>query len=531
MGGSVPPRLRGDIFALTMAHLLGIDIGTSGTKTLVCTDKGKILATANVGHTLLTPKPGWTEQNPAEWWEATVAATRAVMKKAKLKPADISAIGLSGQMHGSVFLDKAGKVIRPALLWNDQRTFKQSQDIVAKAGGAKRMMDMVGNLPLTGYTVPKILWLRDNEPKRYEKVAKIILPKDYVRLQMTGEYATDVGDGSGMALVNVKTRQWSDELLSILQIDKALLPKLYESPEVTGTLTKSAASLLGLAEGTPVVAGAGDVMSGAVGNGIVETGLINANLGTGGVLCAHSDTPALDDSVEPVGRLATMCHAVPGKWVVFGCMLSAAGSFQWYADQFAQYEHALAKKTKRNVFEILTEEAEKAPLGCEGLFFLPFLTGERCPYPDPNARAGWIGGTRRTDKPMLIRSLLEGVTFNMNGMLEILRGPMNIPVRQIRGTGGGTKSKLWRDMQTDIYNAEFGITNSEEGGAFGVALLAGVGNGTWSSVEEACRATIKVTHKQKPTKNAAKYAKHFAVYAKLYDSLKDRFGEMAELAG
>lgn len=512
-------------------YLLGIDIGTSGTKTLISDYKGKVLATAMSPHTLLTPKPGWTEQRPDEWWEATILATKAALKIAKIRPELIRAIGLSGQMHGSVFLDKNGKVVRNALLWNDQRTAKQSEEILAKAGGAKRMLSMVGNLPLTGYTVPKILWLRECEPAKFEKVRQIILPKDYVRLKLTGEYATDVADASGMALVDLKTRNWSDEMLSILSIDKALLPRIYESPEVTGALTASAAKMLGLAEGTPVVAGAGDVMSSSVGMGIVETGLINANLGTGGVMCAHSDTPALDDQSETVGRIATMCHAVPGKYVTFGCMLSAAGSFQWYADQLAQFELQQAKKQKRNVFEYMTEMAEGAPLGCEGLFFMPHLTGERCPYPDPNARACWVGMTRRTDKAMCIRALLEGVTFNMRSMLQIMRGPMGIPVKQVRGTGGGAKSPFWLQMQADIYDAPMALTNSDEGGAFGVALLAGVGIGVWEGVEAACRATIKPTKVVKPNaKRVTSYARYSAVYDKLYGDLKERFGEIASLS-
>jgi xylulokinase len=511
-------------------YLLGIDIGTSGTKALVCDYKGKVLATADAPHTLLMPKPGWTEQRPDEWWDATVNAVKAVIRKAKLKPTQIKGIGLSGQMHGSVFLDKNGKVIRNALLWNDQRTVKQCADILTRAGGAKKMLGMVGNLPLTGYTAPKILWLRDSEPRHYDKLAKVILPKDYIRLKLTGEYATDVADGSGMALVDIKKRQWSDELLGKLDIDKALLPKLYESPDVTGTLTQSAATLLGLAAGTPVVAGAGDVMSGAIGNGIVETGLVSASLGTSGVMCVHADTPAIDDQGDSPGRVATMCHAVPGKYVVFGCMLSAAGSFQWYADQLAQHEIALAKKQKRNVFELLTELAATAPVGSEGLFFMPHLTGERCPYPDPDARGAWMGLTRRTDKAMMVRALLEGVTFNMNAMLQIMRQEMNIPVKQARGTGGGTKSTLWKQMQADIYDTPLVVTNSEEGGAYGVALLAGVGAGVWPTVEAACRATIKTIETTKPNaRRVAQYAKHAAIYGRLYDSLRPRFTEIASL--
>jgi xylulokinase len=434
-------------------------------------------------------------------------------------------------MHGSVFLDNGGKPIRNALLWNDQRTAKQSDAILSKAGGAKRMLELVGNLPLTGYTVPKILWLRETEPAKYARIAKIILPKDYVRLKMTGEYACDVADASGTALLDIKTRTWNDELLNLLEIDRAVLPKLYESPEVTGTLTASAARELGLAEGTVVIAGAGDVAAGAVGNGVVETGLISASLGTSGVMCAHADTPAVDDAVESApGRVATMCAAVPGKWIVFGCMLSAAGAFQWYADQLAQHEVELARKQKRNVFEVMTEMAATAPLGSEGLFFMPHLTGERCPYPDPNARACWVGMTLRTTKAMCIRALMEGVTYNMNAMLDIMRSGLDIPVKQVRATGGGAKSDLWKSMQADIYNAPLAVTNSEEGGAYGVALLAGVGAGVWPSIEAACRATIKVAEVTKPnSKRVTQYAKGGKVYGKLYGDLRERFGEIASL--
>lgn len=514
-----------------MSHLIGIDVGTSGTKALICDFKGNVIATASSHYEMLMPKPGWTEQRPDDWWTGSVVAIRTAIKKAKLKPEQIKGIGLSGQMHGSVFLDKAGKPIRNALLWNDQRTTKQSDEILTKAGGAKRMLELVGNLPLTGYTVPKILWLRENEPTKFAKVAKIILPKDYVRLKMTGEYACDVADASGTALLDIKTRTWNDELLGLLGIDKKILPKLYESPEVTGTLTAAAAKELGLAAGTIVIAGAGDVAAGAVGNGVVETGLISASLGTSGVMCAHADTPAIDDAdARAPGRVATMCSAVPGKWIVFGCMLSAAGAFQWYADQLAQYETELAKKGKRNVFEVMTEMAASAPLGSEGLFFMPHLTGERCPYPDPNARACWVGMTLRTTKAMCIRALMEGVTFNMNAMLDIMRDHLKIPVKQVRATGGGAKSALWKGMQADIYNAPLAITNSEEGGAYGVTLLAGVGAGVWPSIEAACKATIKTVEVTKPNaKRVATYARNAKVYGKLYGDLRDRFAEIATL--
>ena len=526
-------RLRtatGSGYIAAMPHLLGIDIGTSGTKSLLLSDQGDVLATHTVEHSMQTPKPGWTEQNPQEWWEATQKSVAGCLKKAKVKGADVAGVGLSGQMHGSVFLDKQNDVIRPALLWNDQRTAAQCDQITERAGGTRRLIEMVGNPALTGYTAPKILWLRDKEPKNFKQLAHVVLPKDYVRLQMTGDLATDVGDGSGTMLVDVRNRKWSDELLGLLDLDPQLLPKLYESPDVTGTLHAAGAKALGLAEGTPVVAGAGDVMSGAIGNGIVERGLINANLGTGGVMCAHSDDYTVDLDDATPGRVATMCHAVPGQYVVFGCMLSAAGSFQWYADNFADAERAEAKKQKRSVFELLIEQAESAPAGSEGLFFMPHLTGERCPYNDPEARACWVGMTRRTGQAMLVRSLIEGVTYNMAAMLDIMRGPMNIPVKQVRGTGGGAKSALWRQIQADCYGAPLALTNSEEGGAFGVALLAGVGTGQFKSVTSACKQLIKPTDVTKPDKKSAKaYAARREVYGKLYGDLRERFTDIARL--
>ncbi|MEM8874967.1 MAG: xylulokinase [Planctomycetota bacterium] len=502
-----------------MVHFLGIDIGTSGTKTLVLSDDGTVLATHTVGHDLLTPKPGWTEQHPEQWWDATRKSVKAALKKAKCKGGDIAAVGFSGQMHGSVFVDKKGNVIRPALLWNDQRTAAQSERITELAGGPKAMMAMTGNLPLTGYTAPKILWLRDNEPKHYKKIHKIVLPKDYVRWQMTGDWATDVGDASGMALLDVTKRDWSHKLLGKIDVDPELLPALFESSDVTGELHAAGAKALGLKPGTPVVGGSGDVMTGAVGNGIVIAGLVNANLGTGGVVAAHSDEAVMD----PQGRVATMCHAVKGGHVVFGCMLSAAGSFQWYGDMMSKGKPDFAK---------LTAKAEGAPAGCEGLFFLPYLTGERCPHNDPQARGGWIGLTRRTDEAALIRSLLEGVTFNMGSMLNIMRDEMGIPCKQVRGTGGGSKSAFWRQMQADIYGAPLALTNSEEGAAFGAALLAAVGAGAYKDVPAACKALIKATDVTKPVaKQKKQYAKHHAVYDKLYGDLKDRFADMAALSG
>ncbi len=508
-----------------MAYLLGIDIGTSGTKTLVCDHTGKVLATAVAEHAIYSPKPGWSEQVPEDWWTATKTATKAVLKKAKVKGSQITGVGLSGQMHGSVFLDKSGKVIRPALLWNDQRTAAECVEIEKKAGGRNELIAMVANPALTGFTAPKILWLRKNEPKNYEKTTQILLPKDYIRYRMTGEFATEVSDASGTLLLNVAKREWSDELLGKLKIDKDLLPKCYESYEVSGKLTKSAASELGLAEGTPVVGGGGDQAAGAIGNGIVSAGIVSATLGTSGVVFAHSDKPTRD----PLGRVHTMCHAVPGKWCVFGCMLSAGGSFQWFRNQLAKHEVEEAKRKKIDAYELLIEQADKAPVGSEGLFFLPYLTGERCPHPDPSARGAWVGLTNRSTRGMMIRSVLEGVTYGMRDAIEIMKD-MHIPITQIRASGGGARSSFWRQMQADIYRTPIVLTNASEGPAYGVALLAGVGTGVWKSVEEACKSSISQTLKVAPQKRPADvYEKHYQVYRKLYHDLKLRFGEIASL--
>ncbi|HUB24894.1 MAG TPA: xylulokinase [Tepidisphaeraceae bacterium] len=507
-----------------MSHLLGIDIGTSGTKTLLCDQAGKVLATAMAEHPISAPKPGWSEQNPEDWWQAAGMAVKAVLKKAKMK--DVRAIGLSGQMHGSVFLAGDGpRPLRPALLWNDQRTAEECAEIESAAGGRAALIELVANPALTGFTAPKILWVRRHEPRVYEKTRHILLPKDYIRYRLTGQYATEVSDASGTLLLNVAKRQWSSELLSLLQIDPALMPRLHESPEITGELTPQGAAHLGLRAGIPVVGGGGDQAAGAVGNGIVRPGVVSATLGTSGVVFAHSDLPTRD----PQGRVHTMCHAVPGKWCVFGCMLSAGGSFQWFRNHLAADELARAKKKRIDPYDLLVAEAAGAPAGSNGLFFLPYLTGERCPHPDPSARGGWIGLTSRTTRSMMIRSLLEGVTFGMRDALEIMKS-MSIPVSQIRASGGGARSAFWRQLQADIYDRPIVLTSVSEGPAYGVALLAGVGTGVFKSVEEACASAIHQRQTIRPrAKSARRYEQSYATYSKLYSSLKDRFAEMAAL--
>jgi xylulokinase len=509
-----------------MSYLLGIDIGTSGTKTLICDQSGGVIATATSPHDISQPKPGWSEQDPAQWWQATCKATKAALRKAKVKAANISAIGLSGQMHGSVFLGDGARPLRPAILWNDQRTAAECDAIEKAAGGRRKLINMVGNPALTGFTAPKILWVREHEPRVYERTKHVLLPKDYIRYRMTGEYATEVGDASGTLLLDVKRRKWNGKLLSLIGIDRSLLPDCFESHVVSGELHKDGATAMGLKAGTPVVGGSGDQPAGAVGNGVVVPGVVSATLGTSGVMFAHADEPTYD----PMGRVHTMCSAVEGKWCVFGCMLSAGGSFQWFRNHMAAPEVAEAKGRKCDPYELLIERASEAPAGCEGLFFLPYLTGERCPHPNPDARGGWIGLTARHDRPAMIRSLLEGVTFGMNDALKIM-GQMGVPIKTVRLSGGGARSGFWRQLQADIYNKPVAVINAEEGPAYGVALLAGVGTGVWANVPQACRAAIRETQRLKPSAKAAKrYATAHEQYQRLYVALEAEFARMSSNA-
>jgi xylulokinase len=508
--------------------LLGIDVGTSATKTLLCTPAGKVLATASIEYPVYSPKPGWSEQEPEDWWRATVQGIKTVCKRAKIKPAAITGIGLSGQMHGSVFVDKKGKSLRRALLWNDQRTAAECEEIEQRAGGRKALIGMVSNVALTGFTAPKILWVRKNDPKTYGKTFKVLLPKDYIRLRLTGEYAAEVSDAAGTLLLDVKARQWHRGLLDKLEIDADLMAPVHESPEVTGTITPEVARLTGLKAGTPVVGGAGDQPAGAVGNGIVRTGIVSATMGTSGVVFAHADQPVPNDD----GALQSFCHAVPGKWCVFGCMLSAGGSLQWLrntllADDVEAYRRA--RKDPGKLYPEMIEEAIEAPAGCEGLVFLPYLTGERCPYADPNARGAWIGLSVRHGRPHLIRSVLEGITFGMRDQIEIMR-QRGVRISEVRAGGGGAASLFWRQLQSDMYNAKVVTINTQEGAAFGVALLAAVGTGEYASVPEACSAAIKITHTLKPKAASAKaYDRVYPMYRGLYQALKSDFRRLGEL--
>ena len=425
-----------------MSYFLGVDIGTSGTKTLLIDANGTILAEANKTYGLSHPKPLWSEQNPEDWWDATVATIRSVLRKSKVKKAEVKAIGLSGQMHGSVFLDKNDAVIRPALLWNDQRTASQCNDIEKLAGGRKKLIKMVANPALTGFTAPKILWLRENEPKNFAKCKKILLPKDDVRRRLTGEYATDVSDASGMLLLDVKKRKWSKQLLGKLQLDESLFANVYESEDVTGTLTAEAAKLLGLTTDCVVVGGAGDCAANALGTGVVNAGTLSTSVGTSSVMFVHSD----EVKIDPAGRLHTFCHAVRGKWHMMGVTLTGGGALNWFVENLCQ---ELVAKTK-DPFKVLNAEAAAVAPGCEGLFFLPYLAGERTPHADPDARGCFVGLTLKHTRGHMVRAIMEGVMFAMRDSLAIM-DEMGVPVRQMRASGGGAKSPLWRQIQADIF--------------------------------------------------------------------------------
>ena len=507
------------------SYLLGIDVGTSGLKAILIDRAGKVVTSALVEYPLLTPKPGWAEQEPEAWWKAAIKAIGLVRKQAKAKAEEIAGVGLTGQMHGSVFLDKDNAVIRPALLWCDQRTAAECDEITRRVGGLPELLSLTGNQALTGFTAPKVLWLRNQEPRNYERVRKLLLPKDYIRFRLTGEYAIDVADASGTLLFDVKNRTWSNAVLDRLGIRRDILPASMESPEVSGRVTPAGAKAAGLAVGTPVVAGAGDQAAGGVGNGITREGVISSSLGTSGVMFAYAKEPNVDSQ----GRLHTFCHGVPGAWHCMGVMLSAGGSFRWYRDALNGDLVAAAKKKRVDPYELMTAEAKKAPPGCEGLVFLPYLMGERTPYPDPGARAVFFGLHARHARPHLTRAVMEGVTFGLRDSLELM-GLLNIPVREIRASGGGAKSPFWCQMQADIFNAPVVTINVNEGPAFGAALLAAVGTGAFQSVPEACDATIRVAKRWEPDpRQVVVYDEYYGFFRTMYGAVRDRYEALAKL--
>ncbi len=489
--------------------LLGIDVSTTGAKALLIDGKGTVVASATTPLTVQTPKALWSEQDPHEWWSGTAQSIRKALSDAKAAGSDVAAVGLTGQMHGLVLLGENREVLRPAILWNDQRTAKECDEIRDRVG-RKSLIQTTGNDALTGFTAPKILWVRNHEPAVYAKARLVLLPKDYVRLRLTDVAAMDKADGSGTILFDLAARQWSKEVLAKLDIPAEWLPPTFEGPEITGTVSASAAQETGLRAGTPVVAGGGDQAAGAVGAGAVKPGIVALTLGTSGVVFASTPKPL----TEPEGRLHAFCHAVPGTWHFMGVTLAAAGSFQWYRDALAASE----------TFEALVAEAASAPPGSEGLLFLPYLSGERTPYPDPLARGAFVGLTVRHGRAHLTRAVLEGVAFSMRDCFALLAGAGLGSVDQVRVAGGGAKSPLWRKIVASVLGVELVTVNSTEGAAFGAALLAGVGAGAWSDVPSACLASIAITGRDAPDAEAGRvYADLYPQYRALYPALRSSF--------
>lgn len=491
-----------------MPYLMGLDISTTGAKALIIDETGKVIASQNSPQPISQPKPLWSEQHPQDWWDGIAASIRAALETANLKGEQIAAIGLTGQMHGLTMLNAQGNVLRPAMLWNDQRTQKQCDEITEKIGFS-RLIELTGNRALTGFTAPKILWVRENEPDVYNQTAHILLPKDYIRFRLTGDYASEVSDSAGTSLFNVAQRTWSDEVVEALGIPHEWLPKIYEGTEQTGVVSTEAAQLTGLKAGTPVIGGGGDQAAGAVGMGAVEPRIIGVTVGTSGVVFA----PLAQYAYEPEGRLHAFCHAVPGQWHFMGVMLSAAGCLQWYRD-------TLAVDTG---FDKLLAEAVNVPAGSEGLYFMPYLTGERTPHPDPLARGAFIGLTTRHTRGHMTRAVLEGVAYGLKDSFTLIANagiPDNL---EVRISGGGAKSPVWQQIIADIFNAPLVNVNTTEGAAFGAALLAAVGAGVYGDVASACQHTIETGDVVQPGADASVYTDRYATYQSLYPTLKATF--------
>jgi xylulokinase len=492
-------------------HLLGIDVGTGGTRALVMDATGVVVASETGDHQPFTsPQIGWAEQAPEDWWRACGVAVRKVLAKSQLPAEEIGCVGLSGQMHGAVLLDEGARVVRPALIWCDVRTEKQSRDLTAKIGAAK-LIELTCNPALTNFTLTKCLWVRENEPDNWSRVRSVMLPKDYVRFELTGERATDVADASGTLLLDVARRRWSKEMLDRVEMKESLLPALYESPEISGRISATGAAATGLKIGTPVVAGAGDQAAGSIGMGVVSPGTVSATIGTSGVVLAATDRPALD----PGGRLHTFCHGVPGRWMVMGVTQAAGLSLRWFRDQFGASSGGQLES-----YPSLMDEAAKSPAGCDGLLWAPYLMGERTPYLDPAARGTLVGLTASHTRSHVIRAILEGVAFSLCDTFTIFK-EIKVPVKTIRLGGGGARAALWRQIQADVYGQKVETAEAEEGAAYGAAILAAVGVKVWPSVDAACDAAVRVSGNVRPNAESSRVMeKAYSVYRRIYPAMK-----------
>ncbi len=496
-------------------YWLGVDVGTGGSRALLVDANGRVRYSFVAPHEEMRMlKPLWAEQEPEDWWRASQLAIQGVLKQAKTDGGAINGIGLSGQMHGLVLLDEKHSVIRPALIWCDQRSQRQVDEINA-AAGPETVLRATANPVLTGFTLPKLLWVKDNEPEKYSRIKRVLLPKDFVRFKLTGEFITDVSDASGTALFDVLRRKWSDEMIGILHLDKSILPEALESSAIAGHISEEAARATGLRAGTPVVAGAGDQAASAIGNGIVRSGEVSCTVGTSGVVFAYLEKPAYD----PLGRVHTFCHAIPGVWHVMGVTQGAGLSLQWYRNRFSQ----------NSDYDELTADASLSPPGAHGLFWLPYLMGERTPHLDANARAAWVGLTAKHQASDLVRSILEGVCYSLKDGLEIIR-ELGATPSTTRLSGGGAKSPLWHQLFANIFNQRVTTLETQEGSAFGAALLAAIGTKHYASAKEACKAAVHEVSAKEPDRAAAAfYEEHYRVFRSLYPALKSGFGAIAAL--
>ncbi|MEG2584453.1 MAG: xylulokinase [Oscillospiraceae bacterium] len=502
-----------------MKYLIGIDIGTSSTKTVLFDTLGNTIASSSAEYPMYQPQNGWAEQRPEDWWNATVSTLKQVTKE--VNPSDIVGVGLAGQMHGLVMLNEGGEVIRPAIIWCDGRTSEECDEITEKVG-KKRLIDITANPAIAGFTASKILWIQHHEPENYSLCRHILLPKDYVRYRLTGVFATDASDASGMQLLDIKMRDWSDEVLQKLNIDKNLLPKVYESPEVTGKITDEAGSLTGLLSGTIVVGGAGDNAAAAVGTGVVEDGKAFTTIGTSGVVFAHTSKM----NIDPLGRVHTFCAAVPNEWHVMGVTQAAGLSLKWFRDNFCESELAVSKSMGVDVYYLMNTIAEKSKIGCDRLIYLPYLMGERTPHLNPNARGVFFGLSAMHTKGDMLRAVMEGVSYSLMDCLMVLKD-MGISTSDMVVCGGGGNSSLWRAMLADVYDCAVKTMISNEGAALGAAILAGVGAGVFVDVVDGCGKIIKAKTNQKPSKeNVEEYKKYYALYKKLYPCLVSCFDEI-----
>ncbi len=508
-----------------MGIFLGLDIGTTGVKALAMREDGQTACECTRSYALSSPQTNWFEQNPLDWWTQSCAAVREIVSISGIRPSEVDGIGLSGQYHGLVALDAHGDVVRPAILWNDQRTARQAAEVVDRVG-RDTLLRISGTRGALYFTACKLLWVRENEPEAYRRIAKFLLPKDYVRLRLTGRYATDVTDASGTILLDLGRRAWSPEVCRALQIDMGFLPDVYESSDVTGTLCAEAAREMGLVAGIPVAGGGGDQACAAIGNGIVDEGLLTCSVGTSGVIYASTDSI----KVDPNGRVDSFCHAVPGKWALLGVINSAAASLEWFKNAFCRGEKEEAKRTGTSVYAILDEQAGKVPTGSGRLVFLPYLAGERHPHGDPLARGAFLGLHSGHTLGHAARAVMEGVAFSFRDCLEVLKD-LGVPSREIRVTGGGTKSSLWMSILAGVTGQTLFLPPQDErGAAMGAAMLAAAATKAFPSVQEACRSLVSFSRRIEPkAEQTSTYDGYFRLYHSLYPLLKDTYGKLASL--